>query len=147
MKTIYTLILFAVAQTLVAQPFTIKSYTIGAPGGRSSANGHTVTGAAGQYDAFNLDSRLSSISIAGGFWRIAATPRGPALRIASDGRNIIVAWPDPSTGFQLQQTAHLSPALWNDVRITPRIVGAENQVVLPLQSSPQFFRLRKEDTK
>jgi hypothetical protein len=144
MKTLYTLILLATAQIVFAQPFTIKSYNIGAPGGRSSANGHTLTGAAGQYDALDYGSRVSSIAIAGGFWRIAATPRGPALRIIPAGRNIIVAWPDPSTGFQLQQTGHLNPPLWTDVRITPRIVGAENQVVLPLQSLPQFFRLRKD---
>ena len=142
MKTPYALMLFAALQTLCAQPFTIKSYTIGAPGGTSVGGVYKMKGSAGTHDSVDYAARTFAIS--GGFWNIAAAPRGPKLRITAAGRNVLVAWADPSTGFQLQQSASLAPASWSDVRTTPRIVGAEKQVVLPLQPGTQFFRLRKD---
>ena len=145
MKTIYTLILFASVQTMFAQPFTIKSYTIGAPGGSSATKAHTIKGTVGAHDALDYTGRF--FAIGGGFWEIAAAPGGPRLRIDAGGRTVTVAWPDPSTGFQLQQTKALSPASWTDVITTPRIVGSEKQVVLPIEPGSQFFRLRNANSR
>ena len=141
MKTIYALILFAAAQSLVAQPFTIKSYTIGAPGGAGASKQYAIKGIAGAHDA--IDFAGPTFAINGGFRQTAAAPSGPKLRIVALGRNVLIAWPDPSTGFQPQQSDSLSPAAWTDIRITPRVVGTEMQVILPLQPGPQFFRLRR----
>lgn len=141
MKTIYALSMLACAQTLVGQPFTIKSYTIGAPGGAGASKQHAIKGAAGAHDAMDYASRFFAIS--GGFWEIAGEPKGPRLRIIASGRNVLVAWPDSAAGFQLEQSDSLSPPSWTDIRVTPRVVGNEMQVILPLQAGPQFFRLRK----
>ena len=145
MKTIYVLILFASVQTLFSQPYNIRVYTIGAPGGNSAKNGYALKGTLGMHDAFH--SSGGTFSLNAGFWQAATLPKGPKLRIVAGGRTVLIAWPDPSTGFQLQQSGDLSPASWSDVTVTPRLVGTERQVVVPIQSKPQFFRLRKADTR
>ncbi len=70
---------------------------------------------------------------------------GPApettLRIFRDGTDAVLAWPNPSPGFQLQSSPSLSPPAWTDVLTAPAIVGREKQVIWGPASGSRFFRL------
>lgn len=143
-QMIGALVLMAAVHGLLAQTYSIRSYTIGG-GGASTAKGYALNGTIGQPDAGS--QKGGAYSLSGGFWSVAAvvsSDDSPALRILPAGRSVVLAWPDPSTGFQLQQSASLTLPVWNDVRSTPAVVGTEKQVTLPLQPGSQFFRLRQE---
>jgi hypothetical protein len=81
-----------------------------------------------------------------GFWSyvgVLQSENGPLLRIIRDGTRVILAWPNPSTGFQLQMTPDLSSPGWSDVNATPDVVGLEKQLRVSIQPGTHFFRLRK----
>jgi hypothetical protein len=61
---------------------------------------------------------------------------GPVVNLLAGGGNAYVQWPNPSSGYVLQQ----SPDLTNWVAVTnpPAVI---NQVVLPATGSNAFFRL------
>ena len=84
--------------------------------------------------------------LVGGFWSyvgVIQSEDAPLLRIVRDGPVVILAWPDPSTGFLLQETPSLSAPSWSDVNRTPTVVGSEKQLGVPTLFGSQFFRLRK----
>ena len=141
MKTLLLLILGS-AVSAVAQ-YEIQWSTIDAGGGHSTGGVYTVTGTIGQPDA--AFSSGGSYTLAGGFWSAFVVPSedGPRLRIFLNGRNLILAWPNPSTGFQLQETSSLTLPNWSDVNTPPSAVGNEKQVATALQPGMRFFRLRK----
>src|SRR5687767_6517069 len=146
--TLVVLALFAAARGLLAQSYSIKWYTIGGAGGSSTGNVYAVAGTIGQYDAGWQSGGVYSMS--GGFWSLAgalSADDAPTLCILPGARSVILAWPNSSTGFQLQQSPSLAAPAWTDVRTTPRVLGTELQVAIPIQPGNQFFRLRREETK
>ena len=87
-----------------------------------------------------------SYTLQGGFWSAFAGGSGeslPSLRILRDGANVTLAWPDPSTGFQLQESPSLSAPAWTDVNAVPGIVGEEKQVSQSIAPGARFYRLRR----
>jgi len=77
------------------------------------------------------------------FYRLTQTPNGPLLRIATTGMNtVVISWPEPSSGFSLQQNVALGTTNWLGLTNVPVIVGNRNQVVLPVSDGRAFFRLR-----
>ena len=69
------------------------------------------------------------------------TPR-PTLRIALTGTNtVLVAWPAPSTGFNLQQNAGIETMNWTSVTNTVNVVGSEKQVIIAPPVGQKFYRL------
>ena len=72
------------------------------------------------------------------------TPGAPLLSIERTATNsVIVAWPDPSTGFELQQNPDLNPTNWVKVATLPTVVGGQKQVVVPVPVGNRFYRLQK----
>lgn len=143
------LALLAAAPKSLAQSYATKYYTIGGGGGTSTGSVYTVTGTAGQHDAVGHQSG-EGFSLMSGFWSVAAalsSDKGPKLRIVPKGRSVMIAWPDPSTGFQLQQSSSLAAPAWSDIRTAPVVVGKEKQVTVLLQPGHQFFRLHKPETR
>jgi hypothetical protein len=67
----------------------------------------------------------------------------PALRVLRSGTNVLLAWPNPSTGFQLQESTSLTAPDWADVNTAPALVGDEKQVHQPVTLGARFYRLRK----
>jgi hypothetical protein len=67
----------------------------------------------------------------------------PTLCIERSGAGVLLSWPYPSTGYQLQETASLSAPNWTDVATTPNIVGYEKQVLRSSATSRRFYRLSK----
>ena len=138
-----SLLLLALALHARAQ-YQLTSWTTDAGGGSSTGGVYTVAATIGQPDANTHTG--GPYTLTGGFWSSVAvvpTPGAPLLRIIHANTRVILAWPDPSTGFQLQASPSLSAPVWVDVPDAPSIVGAEKQVVQPLNPGMRFFRLRK----
>ena len=69
----------------------------------------------------------------------------PQLQVATDGANIILAWPTNAAGFRIQARDGLSGFdYWNDVEGVPALAEALQFVVLPGTNEQQFFRLFKD---
>ena len=134
--------LLALAWPAAAQ-YQLTSWTIDGGGGQSTGGVYAVTGTIGQPDA-NIHTG-GAYTLFGGFWSsyaVVLTPGAPSLRIIYANPQVILAWPDPSTGYQLQVTPSLSNPMWTDVNAPAAIVGNEKQVMQPINPGMRFFRLR-----
>jgi len=67
----------------------------------------------------------------------------PTLSIATSGTNVVVCWPDSGAGFNLEATPILSPAAWTTVAQNLSSTNGQGCILLPMTSSPRFFRLHK----
>ncbi len=67
----------------------------------------------------------------------------PALRIERAAQGILLAWPHPSTGFELQQNVDLGKGQWSGPEAVPVQVGDEWQVTVSPASGNRFYRLFK----
>jgi hypothetical protein len=142
MKTLLSFLLLA-ALPASAQ-YTIDWYTLDGGGGQSSGGAYTLQGTIGQPDA--TTSSGGAYTLQGGFWSAFAVVQSedaPLLRIIHSGASVLLAWPNPSTGFQLQESPSLTSPNWTDVSTVPRIVGEEQQVSERLSPGARFYRLRK----
>jgi hypothetical protein len=131
--------------TLVLGQSNVGWFCIGAGGGQSASATYSVIGTAGQPNAHSLAG--GNYNLLGGFWAIMLTrpaSESPQLRIARTGEKIIVAWPAPSTGFELQEASSLlAPVSWNPVLEAPVIMGGEKLVTVPAAGAARFYRLQK----
>jgi hypothetical protein len=142
MKTLLALLLLA-ALPASAQ-YTIDWFTLDGGGGQSSGGAYTLNGTIGQPDAGT--SSGGAYTLHGGFWAAFAVVQSedaPLLRILRNGGNVTLAWPNPSSGFQLQESPSLTLPNWTDVNTAPGIVGDERQVSQTLSPGARFYRLRK----
>ena len=66
----------------------------------------------------------------------------PTITIVSSSTNtLVISWPAPSTGFVLQQNPDLTSTNWTSVTNAVNPTNGFNQVVVPLSSDNEFFRL------
>lgn len=148
MKRHWTVALLAFALSLssgLSQSFIINWSTLDGGGGASTGGSFTLNGTVGQPDAGPPMSG-GSFSISGGFWTASVAGPPPALLIRLAGRNaVILSWPNPSTGYVLQQTANMSApgGGWVDVPQAPVVNGANKEVTLPATGRFCLFRLRR----
>jgi len=141
MKRSIILVLLFAAITAAAQNYAINWSTIDGGGGDSGGGGYSLRGTIAQPDAGAMSG--SGFSLTGGFWTGITQPATiPSLRIVRIGPNAVIAWPNPSTGFQLQASPTL-PGMWSDVSDVPAVVGAEKQVTVPAPMGARFYRLQK----
>jgi len=137
------ILLFALSLQVRAQ-YQITSSTIGGGGGASTGGVYTVTGTLGQPDTGVLSG--GPYTLAAGFWSSAVVvpvEGSPLLRVEQNNPQIILAWPNPSTGFQLQSSPGLSVPIWSDLNAPTVVVGQELQATLPMEPGVRFFRLHK----
>jgi len=141
-------ILFGCTLTAVhAQNYAIDWFTIGGGGGTSTGGVYLVAGTIGQPDAGAMTG--GSYTLQGGFWGVVAavqTTNAPFLSIEHTTTNsVIISWPAPTTGWQLQENADLTMTSWVNVATVPQEVGGRKQVVAPLPTAPacRFYRLHK----
>ena len=135
---------FLLAATSAHAQYAIDWFTIDGGGGQSSGGTYTLQGTIGQPDA--ATSSGGRYTLHGGFWSafaVVQTEGTPLLRIIRSGANVTLAWPNPSAGFQLQESFSLSVPGWTDVLTAPGVVGDERQVNQTLNPGPRFYRLRK----
>jgi hypothetical protein len=127
-----------------AQSYSIDWYKISGGGGTSSNGQFSVSGTIGQHDAGGPMTG-GNYSLMGGFWSLLSvvqTVGSPTLRIfLTTSNTAVVAWPAPSTGFNLQKNTDLNTTNWVAAG-APAVVGSENQVVVTPPTGRQFFRLK-----
>jgi hypothetical protein len=128
------------AFTAHAQPvrFQVTAYT-DRGGGSSSGGTFAVTGTSGQIDA-GITSGGGRFGVSGGFWSTVEEVL-PRLVIRRQGNQVILSWPNPSTGFQLQETSVLGPSEWANVGTAPSVVASNKQVSLTIGPGSRGFRL------
>jgi len=142
MKLILLLLPFAVVNA--SAQYAIDWFTFDGGGGQSSGGAYTLAGTIGQPDAAIASGGTHTLH--GGFWSafaVVQTESAPSLRILLNGTNVTLAWPNPSTGFQLEESPSLVAPAWTNVSGTPGVVGGEKQLDQILAPGPRFFRLRK----
>jgi hypothetical protein len=143
-KWLFTICLVLAAMAVQAQNYSIDWYSIDGGGGSSSGSGFSITGTIGQPDASR--SSGGNYAVDGGFWGIISAiqaPGGPFLRVEISSTNtVLVAWPNPSTGFNLQQNPTLDTNSWASVTNIPLVVGEEKLVIVTPPAGNRFFRLK-----
>ena len=67
----------------------------------------------------------------------------PRLTVRADGGQLQISWPANLAGYNLQWNSDLlNPNTWTAVPDLPVLSNSVSSIVLPLDSSQQFFRLR-----
>jgi hypothetical protein len=67
------------------------------------------------------------------------------LRIALLAANaLVLAWPDASGGFVLQQNAYLATTNWTAVTNPPVVVNGEKQATVSPSLANRFYRLQSK---
>ena len=143
MKNILLALSLLVPVLCSAQQYQINWYKIAGGGGTVSNSQYTVNGTIGQHDAGGPLTGGNYL-VTGGFWSFLAvqTPGSPLLRVFLTATNTaVVAWPAPSTGFHLQQTADIGAPNWAGVTNTVNVVGGENLVIISPPTGNRFYRL------
>ncbi len=67
----------------------------------------------------------------------------PPLQIAPGNSQVTLKWPANATAFTLQSTSDLSSGSWTPVSSTPTVANGLNTLVMPVQSTPTYFRLKQ----
>jgi hypothetical protein len=124
--------------------YSIGWYTFGGGGGNTSNALYAVNGTIGQHDA---GGQLSGggYSLVGGFWAIYAVqkPGAPRLTIRVTPTNtVVVAWPSPSTGFELQQNSGLNPTSWVTALEPVTDNGVSRFIIINPSGGDRFYRLK-----
>jgi hypothetical protein len=124
--------------------YSINWFTVDGGGGTCTGGVYSVSGTVGQPDAGRLSG--GNYTVDGGFWGIIAaieTPSAPRLKITINAQRtaITIAWPDPSTGFVLEQNGDLRTTSWSSVGTTPVVVNGEKQVTITLPAANRYYRL------
>jgi hypothetical protein len=89
-----------------------------------------------------------SYSLTGGFWSLIAavqTSGAPLLSIFRTATNtVVVSWPSPSTGWNLQQnTNSVSSLNWSNVTATIQDDGTTRTLIVNPPTGNRFYRLIK----
>jgi hypothetical protein len=126
--------------------------TLDGGGGTCAGGAYRLSGTIGQPDA-GVPMSGGMFTITGGFWPgITGGSVGPipalSIRLGTPvgGVNtVILSWPNPSTGYVLQQTANMSAPSggWTEVNQPPVVVGSNKEVAIQATGSVCFFRLRR----
>ena len=133
-----TLCFCAVAQ------YSLDWSTIDGGGGTSTGGVYSVSGTIGQPDAGLLSG--GNFTLQGGFWGIIAgvqTPGAPLLSILRTTTNtVVVSWPSPSTGWDLQQNTNSVGSLnWSNVTSGIQDDGTTKTLIANPPTGNRFYRL------
>lgn len=125
--------------------FGIDWLTIDGGGGLASGGNFSLNGTLGQPDAGTMSG--GAFTLNGGFWSGAIDDTLGSLPTLSIrigiGNTVILSWPHPSTGFQLQETSAISAGGtgWANVGPVPSVVGANKELSLTIGPGSRGFRL------
>jgi hypothetical protein len=134
---------FAHAQT----NYAIDWSTIDGGGGTSTGGVYSVSGTIGQPDAGAMSG--GNYTVQGGFWGVIAavqTEGAPFLSVARTTTNtVVVWWPLPGTGWQLQCTTNLAatPGVWTDIAPPYQTNTTSLYHIEPSPTGNKFYRLKK----
>jgi hypothetical protein len=137
-----TALLLAVSSQ--AQNFAIDWSTIDGGGGTSTGGVYSITGTIGQPDAGTMSG--GSYSLTWGFWSlisVAQTTGVPLFIQLTPTNTVVVSWPSPSTGYDLEESASLQPTNWTAVAQTPTDNGSTKSVIVPASARIKVYRLSR----
>ena len=137
--------IFSFQPSVFAQSYSIDWFTIDGGGGTSTGGVYSVSGTIGQHDAGGPMTG-GNYSLTGGFWALFAvqTPGAPVLNITLTGTNtVMVYWPSPSTGFNLQQNTNLATTNWLAATNTITDNGTIKFIIVNPPTGNRFYRLSK----
>jgi hypothetical protein len=130
----------------LGQSYSIDWFKVAGGGGTSTGGVCSVSGTLGQPDAGGPMTG-GNYSLTGGFWSlisIVQTPGAPRLTIVNTAANAVkVCWPDPSTGWVLQQNNDLNTANWVTNALPVAVEGTNRCVTVSPPVGQLFFRLGK----
>jgi hypothetical protein len=139
------LLLCAAALATHAQNFSLDWFSVDGGGGTSTGGVYTVSGSIGQPDAGAMSG--GNYTLQGGFWGLVAAmhePGAPLLSVAPAGASaVLLSWPYPSTGFDLEQSTVVHPADWTAATNAPVQVGDQWRVIVSPAAGNRFYRLHK----
>lgn len=127
----------------LAADYSVSWFKIAGGGGTSTNGQFSLSGTIGQHDACGPMSG-GNYSLTGGFWALFAVqaPGAPLLSIARTTTNtVIVFWPSPSIGWNLQEnTNSVSTSNWVDHPF-PADNGTIKYILINPPEGARFFRL------
>jgi hypothetical protein len=133
------------APALLLAQYNLDWWTVDGGGGTSTGGAFSVTGTIGQPDAGRMSG--GNFQVTGGFWSLISvvqTSGAPHLTIINTGTNAVkVCWPNPSTGWGLQQNTNVATTNWISSQLLPVIEGANKCVIVTPPTGNLFFRLAK----
>jgi hypothetical protein len=147
MKLFHGLLLLISLTTLAqAQSYSIDWFKVAGGGGTSTNGQFSLSGTIGQHDAGDLSG--GNYSLSGGFWSLVSvvqTPDAPLLSILHTTTNtVMVSWPSPSTGFNLQQNTNgLDTLNWSEVISGIQDNGTTKYLIVDPPTGNRFYRLVK----
>jgi hypothetical protein len=128
----------------LAQNYTIDWHKIAGGGGTSTNGQYSLSGTIGQHDAGG-PMNGPGFTLSGGFWTVYAVQSqgAPLVRIKMTGANaVMVYWPSPSTGFNLQVNTDLASSNWNAPSETVNDDGTNKYILITVPIGKAFYRLK-----
>ena len=117
----------------------------GGGSGTSASGRYSLSGTVGQSDASNTLTG-TNYSLTGGFWSLFAVQSSgaPLLTISLTSSNtVMVTWPSPSTGFNLQVNADLNATGWNVPAETVMDDGTHKYILVNPTAGSFYYRLKR----
>jgi hypothetical protein len=146
LKSKLSFVVLLIAFKLCAQPYSVDWSKISGGGGTSAGSVYSVSGTIGQPDT-GVAMSGGNYSVTGGFWSLISVVQAigaPALTVTYSGNSVIVSWPSPSTGFQLQQNSNLAVTNgWATSGFSISDDGTNKSITISSPSGNLFFRLKQ----
>jgi hypothetical protein len=137
-------IVAAAAFSAHGQSYSIDWFTIDGGGGTSSGGQYSITGTIGQPDAGHMAG--GNYTLDGGFWGIIAavqSPGAPLLTVVRSTTNtVVISWPSPSMGFNLQANADMATTNWVAPSETVTDNGTIKFIIVSPPTGNRFYRLK-----
>jgi len=126
--------------------YSIDWSTIDGGGGTSTGSVYEVSGTIGQPDAGTMSG--GNYTLQGGFWSVIAvqTPGGPPLSVRCTATNtVLVSWPQPAEGWNLESTLELGAgsSVWTQIPPPYQTNATDIFYVEPPPATNRFYRLHK----
>jgi hypothetical protein len=125
------------------QSYSIDWFKVSGGGGSGTGGVYVVSGTVGQPEASGALTG-GPFSLTGGFWALSAvqTPGAPLLAVTLTPTNtVLVSWPYPSTGWNLQQNKDLATTNWLTPAQTVNTNGTINYIIVNPPIGHRFYRL------
>jgi hypothetical protein len=142
----FCILTFATCLRALGQSYVLDWSTIDGGGGTSTGGTYTVSGTIGQPDAGTMSG--GNYTLQGGFWGVIAavqTPGAPWLSVIRSNATVIVSWPKPAEGWNLEYTAVLTSGtnVWTQIPPPYQTNATECYVTEPTPSGNRFYRLHQ----
>jgi len=126
--------------------YSIDWSTIDGGGGTSTGSVYEVSGTIGQPDAGTMSG--GNYTLQGGFWSVIAvqTPGGPPLSARCTATNtVLVSWPQPAEGWNLESTLELGAgsSVWTLIPPPYQTNATDIFYVEPPPATNRFYRLHR----